>query len=322
MKRLLNARVDELKRLKGEGVTHVSVTEESLQELRAAVAKRTPVGPSGGSSKAAPSGAVDLPAGHVRRTDAPKTFARILAEANENPPRGRPESAPIKKEPTPPVSGIPIPPVVEWPEGDKATRWKALRDRVLQCPECNSHVHGNTKVVFGVGNIDSNLFFCGEAPGAEEELKGEPFVGPAGQLLDKIIRAMGKDREEVYIGNIMNWRPEVPGRSGNRPPTPEELEFCLPYLKAQIAVVDPEVVVALGATAAKGLLGQNSFKALGEVRGRWHEFEGRPLMITYHPSYLLRSDSNRTKRLVWEDMLKVMEKINLPPSGKQRRYFL
>ena len=133
---------------------------------------------------------------------------------------------------------------------------------------------------------------------------------------------MGKDREEVYIGNIMNWRPEVPGRIGNRPPTPKELEFCLPYLKAQIEVVDSEVVVALGATAAKGLLGQNSFGALGEVRGRWHEFEGRPLMITYHPSYLLRSDSNRTKRLVWEDMLKVMEKINLPPSEKQRRYFL
>jgi len=259
---------------------------------------------------------LDIP--HISTTSLSADYALGIGGV----PRGRPGPASIKKKANRAVSGIPIPPVVELPEGDKETRWKALRDLVLQCPECNSHVHGNTKVVFGVGNIDSNLFFCGEAPGAEEELKGEPFVGPAGQLLDKIIRAMGKDREEVYIGNIMNWRPEVPGRIGNRPPTPEELEFCLPYLKAQIEVVDPEVVIALGATAAKGLLGQNSFGAVGEVRGRWHEFEGRPLMITYHPSYLLRSESNRTKRLVWEDMLKVMEKINLPPSDRQRRYFL
>ena len=323
MNRQLHALVDELKRLKGEGVTHISVAEESLRGLRAAVAENAADKPSGASSTAASGGLTDLSVGHVRRTDAPKTFARILAETGEKPARGKPGSVPTKKKETVSVkSNVPVPPVVELPEGDKETRWKALRERVLQCPECNSHIHANTRVVFGVGNIDSDLFFCGEAPGAEEEIKGEPFVGPAGRLLDKIIRAMGPGRQDVYIGNIMNWRPEVPGRMGNRPPTREEMDFCLPYLKAQIEIVDPKVVVALGATAAKGLLGPDSFGALGEVRGRWHEFEGRPLMITYHPSYLLRSDSNRTKRLVWEDMLKVMERIDLPISDKQRGFFL
>jgi uracil-DNA glycosylase family 4 len=322
MKRRLNALVDELKRLKGEGVTHLSVTEESLRGLRAAVAENAPDKLPGASSTAAPGGLADLPVSHVRRADAPKMFARILAEAGENPSQAQPVSAPAGKEVVPAVSKVPVPPVVELPEGDKETRWKTLRERVLQCPECNSHIHGETRVVFGVGNIDSDLFFCGEAPGAEEEIKGEPFVGPAGRLLDKIIRAMGRRREDVYIGNIMNWRPEVPGRMGNRPPTREEMEFCLPYLKAQIEIVDPKVLVALGATAAKGLLGPDSFGALGEVRGRWHEFAGRPLMITYHPSYLLRSDSNRTRRLVWEDLLKVMERIGLPISDKQRGFFL
>lgn len=322
MKRRLKALVDELKRLKGEGVTHLSVTEESLQGLRTAVAENAPVKAPGVSSTAEPGEVVDLPSGHVRRTDAPKVFARILAKANQNRSGERPASAPVTKEAVPAISRVPAPPVVELPEGDKETRWKALRARVLECPECNTHIHGRSKIVFGDGNLDSDLFFCGEAPGAEEELKGEPFVGPAGRLLDKIIRAMGKGRDEVYIGNIMNWRPEVPGHVGNRPPTREEMDFCLPYLKAQIEIVDPKVVVALGASAATGLLGQNSFGALREVRGRWHEFEGRPLMITYHPSYLLRSDSNRTKRLVWEDLLKVMERIDLPVSEKQRGFFL
>jgi DNA polymerase len=322
MKRRLDALVDELKRLKREGVTQLSVTEESLRGLRSMVAENAPDKSPGAPSTAGGGGSGDLSTSQVRGTEDPKMFAHMLAKTEENPPGGRPRPAPSGKEAVTDVSDVLVPPVVELPEGDKETRWKALRERVLQCPECNSHIHGKTRIVFGIGNIDANLFFCGEAPGAEEEIKGEPFVGPAGRLLDKIIRTMGQDRQDVYIGNIMNWRPEVPGRMGNRPPTREEMEFCLPYLKAQIEIVDPKVVVALGGTAAAGLLGPGSFGALGEVRGRWHEFEGRPLMITYHPSYLLRSDSNRTKRLVWEDMLKVMEQTGLPISDKQRGYFL
>jgi DNA polymerase len=118
--------------------------------------------------------------------------------------------------------------------------------------------------------------------------------------------------------------PTVEGREqvGNRPPTEEEMTYCLPYLRAQIAVVNPDVLVALGSTATQGLLGFKSFKALGEVRGRWHDFGGKPLMVTYHPSYILREPSNRKKRMIWEDLLKVMERTGLPISGKQRNFFL
>jgi len=183
------------------------------------------------------------------------------------------------------------------------------------------------KVVLGVGNLDAQIMFVGEAPGAEEEIQGEPFVGPAGQLLTKMIGGMGLKRPDVYIGNIMNWRPELPlsdggTQIGNRPPTQEEMLYCLPFLRAQIEIVQPSLLVALGSTAAQGLLGFGTFKALGEVRGRWKEFAGKPLMVTYHPSYILRSQTNRSKRMIWEDLLKVMERAPLPISDKQRGYFL
>ena len=141
------------------------------------------------------------------------------------------------------------------------------------------------------------------------------------------MQAMGLQRSEVYIGNIMNWRPEMPTAPGatligNRPPTEEEMRYCLPYLRAQIEVVNPDLLVALGSTAAQGLLGFGSFKALGEVRGQWREFAGKPLMITYHPSYILRNQSNRSKRMIWEDLLKVMERVAMPISDRQRGFFL
>ena len=125
----------------------------------------------------------------------------------------------------------------------------------------------------------------------------------------------------------MNWRPQMPtveGRDqvGNRPPTEDEMRYCLPYLRAQIEVVKPRLLVALGSTAAQGLLGFRSFKALGDVRGRWHDFGGRPLMVTYHPSYILREPTNRKKRLIWDDLLQVMERAELPISERQRGFFL
>ena len=142
-----------------------------------------------------------------------------------------------------------------------------------------------------------------------------------------MIQGMGLKRGEVYIGNIMNWRPQMPtvdGREqiGNRPPNEEEMRYCLPYLRAQIEVVNPDLLVALGSTAAQGLLGFGSFKTLGEIRGQWREFAGKPLMVTYHPSYILRNQSNRSKRMIWEDLLKVMERAALPVSDKQRGFFL
>ncbi|MEY3773967.1 MAG: hypothetical protein RLZZ129_747 [Verrucomicrobiota bacterium] len=224
-------------------------------------------------------------------------------------------------------SALPAPPTIELPAGDKSVRWAALRDIVLNDPVCREHVRPGKKVVFGVGTLEADIMFVGEAPGAEEEVQGEPFVGPAGQLLTKMIAGMGLDRSKVYIGNIMNWRPEMPVNAsgvqfGNRPPSADEMKYCLPYLLRQIEIINPQVLVALGATAAQGLLGIGAFKALGEVRGRWHEFAGKPLMITYHPSYILRNQSNRSKRLIWEDLLKVMERAGLAVSDKQRGYFL
>jgi DNA polymerase len=119
----------------------------------------------------------------------------------------------------------------------------------------------------------------------------------------------------------MNWRPQHENSYGNRPPTQEEMNFCLPYLKAQIAVVQPKVIVALGGTAVHGLLGYDPKRRMGDVRGNWGEFEGVPLMITFHPSYVLRNGSQRTKRIVWEDALQVMEKLEMPISEKQREFF-
>jgi DNA polymerase len=237
-----------------------------------------------------------------------------------------------RKIPNAAATDLPPPPDVILPGGSKTERWQALRELVLNHPVCRAHVHPGRQVVFGVGSLEAKVMFVGEAPGAEEEQQGEPFVGPAGQLLTKMIKAMGLERGDVYIGNIMNWRPELPARPGgaqvgNREPTPAEMAFCLPFLTAQIEVVNPALLVALGATAARSLLGPHSFRALGEVRGRWHDYRGRPLRVTYHPSYLLRKEADgqtaatRAKRAAWEDFLAVMERAGLPVSEKQRNYF-
>jgi DNA polymerase len=176
-------------------------------------------------------------------------------------------------------------------------------------------------VVFGVGNVHADLLFVGEAPGADEDEQGEPFVGKAGQLLTKIIQTMGLSREQVYIANILKCRPDTPGQaSGNRPPTPDEMKTCLPYLLAQIDLIQPKVLVALGKTALEGLLGKTA--GITKLRGTWLTFRGTPLMPTYHPAYLLRNQALTEKRKVWEDMLQVMNKLALPVSDKQRNYFL
>jgi DNA polymerase len=177
-------------------------------------------------------------------------------------------------------------------------------------------------VVFGEGNLDAELFLCGEAPGAEEEVEGSPFVGPAGELLVKVLSAMGLSREKVYLGNILNWRPRHNQAYGNRPPSLEEMDFCLPYLKAQLEIVQPKIVMALGKTATDGLLGHDPKRRLSQVRGSWHEVLGLPMMITYHPSYLLHNPSKTSKRKVWEDFLLVMEKLQMSVSEKQRAFFL
>jgi DNA polymerase len=194
-------------------------------------------------------------------------------------------------------------------------------DLGADCSRCKLHTLGRTQVVFGVGNPNADLMFVGEAPGADEDLAGEPFVGKAGQLLTKIIQAMGFSRDQVYIANVLKCRPDMPpGESGNRKPAPKEMQTCLPYLREQIEIVQPRVLVALGNTAMEGLLGAT--EPMGRLRGRWHDFHGTPLMATYHPAYLLRNQSLTEKRKVWEDMMLVLERLGAPISEKQRGFFL
>ena len=203
---------------------------------------------------------------------------------------------------------------------DKAALLAPIQARVAVCVKCPHLAASRTQTVFGVGNPDAELMFIGEAPGADEDARGEPFVGRAGQLLTKIIQAMGFSRADVYIANVLKCRPDMPrGSSGNRPPTPVEMQTCLPYLAEQIAIIQPKVLVALGATAVEGLLGTRS--TMREMRGKWHSHQETPLMITYHPSYLLRNQAPSEKRKVWEDMLQVLERLERPITEKQSAYF-
>jgi uracil-DNA glycosylase len=202
----------------------------------------------------------------------------------------------------------------------KAEALQDLRTHVLACTKCPHLVAFRHSVVFGVGNPTAELMFVGEAPGADEDMRGEPFVGRAGELLTKIIETMGFQRSGVYIANVLKCRPDIsPGTPGNRQPTPEEMQTCLPYLRQQIELIQPKVLVALGATAMRGLFGKD--EPMKGLRGRWHSFGSIPVMATYHPSYLLRSQALSEKRKVWEDMLQVLERLGYPISERQRNFF-
>ncbi len=344
MEAILEALSSELRRLKAAGVKTLPISPESLATLRR-LAEKAPRASSSSAladsaafaAAAATSGAsprsADRPRGEASPAAALPGSAPGSAAAS-SPPAARAgagsaviSAAKISETPEPSPPRLPPPQPVTLPPGSKTARMDALRERIFADPVCREQVRPGKKLVVGTGSLEAKLFFCGEAPGAEEEVQGEPFVGPAGQLLTRMIQAMGVRREDVYIGNIMNWRPDLPTvggqeQIGNRPPTSEELNYCLPFLRAQIEIVAPDVIVALGSTAAQGLLGAGSFKALGEVRSRWHTFAGKPVMVTYHPSYILRNGSNRSKRAIWEDLLLVMERVGLEISERQRGFFL
>ncbi|MDI9432356.1 MAG: uracil-DNA glycosylase [Planctomycetota bacterium] len=187
---------------------------------------------------------------------------------------------------------------------------EAVAAEVRQCCKCGL---GSTRThpVPGEGSSTARIMFVGEAPGADEDAQGRPFVGRAGQLLDKIIGACGLKREDVFIGNILKCRPP-----GNRDPREEEIFSCLPYLQRQIEAIGPEVIIALGAHAARTLL--ETDKPIGQLRGHFHEYStgiGRPpikLMATYHPAYILRNYTPETRGRVWEDMKKVLGELGLP----------
>jgi len=180
---------------------------------------------------------------------------------------------------------------------------RAVRAELGDCRRCKLHA-GRTTLVFGVGNPAAELMFVGEGPGADEDRQGEPFVGRAGQLLTKMIEAMGFRREEVYIANVVKCRPP-----NNRDPEPDEIEACEPFLKAQIAAVRPRVIVALGRFAVQTLLRDAS--PVSRQRGRWREYEGVRLMPTFHPAYLLRNPAE--KKAAWEDLQLVMKEFGKSP---------
>ena len=222
------------------------------------------------------------------------------------------------------VQPQPIPSITDEQElvpTDHEQRMAALREKALVCTKCPHLAAFRHTVVFGVGNPSTDLMFVGEAPGADEDLRGEPFVGRAGELLTRIIETMGFKRSDVYIANVLKCRPDMPeGSSGNRQPTPEEMQTCLPYLRAQIDIIQPKVMVALGGVAMRGLFGTS--EPMKSLRGRWHSFGDIPVMATFHPSYLLRNQALTEKRRVWEDMLQVLERLQMPITQRQRNFFL
>ena len=283
---LVDATIEHLQSMQRNGAQFVAVEPETLRALSGA-----PVRP-----------AARAPVSSPARTIAPP------------PPPSPSRIAPA----APVVAPPPVAPSASHPA--KAQAMAELRARALQCVKCPKLAATRTQVVFGVGSIDAELMFVGEAPGADEDAAGEPFVGAAGQLLTRMIGAMGLTREQVYIANILKCRPDVSADgSGNRKPTSAEMQTCIPYLHAQIDLIQPKVLVALGGTAMEGLLAQTGIMKL---RGRWQTYRDIPIMPTYHPAYLLRNQSNAEKRKVWEDLLAVMEKLEMPISPKQQGYFL
>lgn len=290
---LLNATVSHLEGLKDKGVKYVNVDLDLLAHL-------------------------------ARPTERPKpTFPASSPSARNPSPPGTLEQEAVTSPIVPDVveSDLIVDPHEELSPERKEIEMARIRDRAMDCIKCPKLASSRTNVVFGVGTIHTDLMFVGEAPGAEEDQQGEPFVGKAGQLLTKIIQTMGLSRDKVYIANVLKCRPDTPGQTyGNRKPTVDEMNTCKPYLLAQISVIRPKVIVALGATAVEGLLGRPM--GIMKMRGNWQHFNGTPLMPTYHPAYLLRNQSLAEKRKVWEDMLAVMEKLSMPISEKQRGFFL
>jgi DNA polymerase len=293
---LLDTTIQHLEGLKARGVRHVAVAPETLRAL----------------AQPAPKSAAPPPELRSYRCEETQTF---------QPTAAKPSAQNVQSQPTSSTSKSAAATSAVLNSEAKLTAFTALRERALACVKCPRLASSRQNVVFGLGSIDAQLMFVGEAPGADEDAQGEPFVGKAGQLLTKIIQATGLSRGEVYIANILKCRPDTPGQSaGNRKPTPEEMQTCIPFLHEQIDLIRPKVIVALGATAVEGLLGKTV--GITKLRGNWQTYRGTPLMPTYHPAYLLRNQAMSEKRRVWEDMLAAMEKLEMPISEKQRNYFL
>jgi uracil-DNA glycosylase len=235
------------------------------------------------------------------------TTAAVEAAAAEPLPEPMPKARTAAAVPAADPADLFAAPKPESGISDPARALQIIREDLGDCTRCRLHKQGRKQIVFGVGTPRAELMFIGEAPGADEDERGEPFVGRAGQLLTNMIKAMGLSREQVYIANIIKCRPP-----GNRTPERDECETCSPFLLRQIAAIHPKVIVALGAVAAKTLLAINA--PMSEFRGRWYDFRGTKLAVTYHPAYLLRDP--RQKGEAWKDLQRVMKELGLQAPKK------
>ena len=293
------------------------------RDLGMAELYRRPVDPAllaqlaaGQESVPAPSPVETLRAPSLPRTSAERVGEQLTQPAYTPTHPGAPDSGAwddqpehfSEDQPIPPRKPLPAPPQIAAvvPPAQRAAALQLIRDEIGNCTRCALH-EGRNQLVFGDGNPAARLMFVGEGPGADEDAQGLPFVGKGGQLLNNMINAMGLKREEVYIANVVKCRPPA-----NRVPEQEEGAACTPFLFRQIDVVRPEVLVALGATAATWLLGQR--QPLAGLRGRVHDWRGTKLIVTYHPAYLLRDP--RQKKEAWADLQIAMRELGLKPPSK------
>ena len=302
----------ELQGWRRAGLTHLPMAPRKptppAASLKPASTRAFAAGP-----RAAPPAAAAAP-----RTTAPTTARPIAAPARA--PAASvpvvPKTAPTSGSTASASAGLALPVLATatapspHPAGSRADReWRLdqLRQRVAACVRCQELAASRSQTVFGVGNPEARIMMIGEAPGADEDAQGIPFVGQAGQLMDKIILASGLKREEVYICNVLRCRPP-----GNRKPSPTEAANCREYLDGQIAVIDPEFIICWGATAAQNLLATE--ETIGRLRGRFFQHGRAKVLCTYHPSYLLRNPA--AKKDVWEDMKLFLKEAGLPvPAG-------
>jgi len=258
---------------------------------------------------------------HVSLDAGARSTLRALHERLRNPSAKRSSAPAVRSAPeAAPVAAAPV--NVDSGTGTNQERIERLRAQAANWQPAVRLGTLREPMVFSTGNPDAQVVFVGEAPGYEEEKQSEPFAGPAGKKLNDILKAMGLARNDVYLTNMVKNRPAMAKQAtNNRKPTPAEMEAWLPFLKAELDVIRPTCVVALGEAAAEGLLGVT--QGVAALRGKWHDYAGVPVRVTYHPSYLLRTEGRlEPKRQLWEDMLVVMERLGMPINDKQRGYFL
>ena len=291
----LDILLEELKRQKAAGLRRVSVSDEAVATLKALAG--APVAAPAPAAAAKPS-AIAATASSVRPTALPVT----------------PKPAAVAT--TPVIADAPI---FTLPAGTKAERMQALRQLVDACVETKKHLTGSHRALLGHGSLEAKVVFVGDAPSLEEMEAGKVFAGPAGEVFSKILTAAALTESDFYLTAVTVWRPEPPTAYGKRPPTARELAFNLPYLRAQIDVIQPKAVIALGAQAFESLHGRS--RSITDARGTWFDLSGVPMMASWHPNYLLHNSNNALKRTFWEDFLQVMEKVGLPITDKQRGFF-